>query len=515
MADLLIPIGFLLLLGLLLYASVRITLASFRNVGTAIAEAKAGPARQRSLAATAPAKPSPAFTQAERDLVANLMDGMIARLQHEEAMVEARGTEACVVRLVPQVPVRDAVAPRSWLGGGARLPTGMAWPQIDGTDANLIAQICLSDLPTDMWDGLGPRDGWLAIVSHPESWDVRLLHLTSADVAHAPPAPVGPAYCWTQVDPRPGQIAHLPRVWPQWPVDVVAVRQGDDDPMVEGCYEGQHQRFSAGYDLRDPGLHPFDWPSMLALCDILEAWMGEYWKPPVVGQPNPLSVQLERNRAATGDPNLDAEQRAHVERHVEFLPKLIEASEAARSINARARSQAEEIIAIVRETHAAGEPFSPDDAAAVIDALACIEWERVVRETDPDGGPWAERLRILRLPLTSHDKDATSWVYAYDQRHADLAKRVYCADPTQLPAPQRAHYEPRWRQQAAVEMPSMGHVPMGYVHEFDDDNVTIIEIPTGHLVDWMFGDCHHLVLTMTKADLAAGAWDRVKLQITN
>ncbi len=522
MAELLVPIGFLLVLGLLLYASVRITLASFRNVGAALTAARtapaapAAPSRRRGLVEPQTTTPSPPLTRADSELLSNLLDGMIAQIAHEDAMIDARGNEACVVRLVPQLPIRDAANPRSWLGGGARLPAGMAWPQIDGTNANLIAQICLSDLPPDIWDGLGPRDGWLAILSHPESWDIRLLHLASADVPHVPPAPVGPAYCWTQIDPRPGQIAHLPRVWPQWPVDVVAVRQGDDDPHVEQEYQGHHARYAAGYDLRDPGLHPFDWPSLLALCDVLEAWMADQWKAHDPAKPSPLLDQLNNLQVRATDPELSADQRSRIERSITFLPELIAATDQARAANEDTRARAEEIIAIVRETYAATEPFSANDAEAVVGALGEINWVRVIRENDPGFSDGAERVRMLRLPMTQHDKDATSWVYAYDQRHADLAKRVYCADPAKLPAPQRAEYEPRWREQAAAEMPSMGHIPMGYVHEFEeDDDVTIIEIPTGHLVDWMFGDCHHLVLTMTKADLTAGAWDRVKVQISN
>jgi hypothetical protein len=145
------------------------------------------------------------------------------------------------------------------------------------------------------------------------------------------------AFCWTEGTVREGDLPHLPRQWPQWPVDLVTVRPGDADPWVEGRDQARHQRYAAGYDVREPGLHPFDWTSLLALADTLEAGM-----------------------------------------------------------------------------------------------------------------------------------------------------------------------------------PSMGHVPIGYVHEFDDAaDITLIEIPTGHLLNWMFSDCHHLVLTMKKPDLAAGNWDRVLLQLTN
>lgn len=515
MAELLVPLGFLVLLAGLLYAAVRLTLKSFGNVATAIAQAKQpapaapapAPARKRGL--TPSAQP---LTRADRDLVSQIMDGMLAQLAHEEDMVAARGTEACAVRLAPQVPIRDAASPRSWLGGGARLPAGMAWPRMDGVDACVLAQISLADLPADVWDGLGPRTGWLLLLAHPDSWDVRVQHLPTADVYHAPPRPVGPAYCWSQSEPRAGQIAHLPRLWPQWPVVPVAVRPSDPDPYIEGRFEGQHSRYKAGYDLREAGLHPFDWSSLLALCDVLEAWMADMWKPVDPEQPSPLAEQLRKSKARLADPDLSMGDRQRIEQNIAFLPTLIAATDAARLTNDESRARAKEIIAIVRETHAAGEPFSANDAAAVVDALGAIEWVRVMR----DDNHGAAQVRTLRLPLTRHDMDATSWVYAYDQRHADLAKRAYCADPASLPAPQRAHYEPRWQAQAQHEMPSMGHVPFGYVHDFDPaTDVTLIEIPTGHLVDWMFGDCYHLVLTMKKADLAAGQWDKVLVQISN
>jgi hypothetical protein len=65
-------------------------------------------------------------------------------------------------------------------------------------------------------------------------------------------------------------------------------------------------------------------------------------------------------------------------------------------------------------------------------------------------------------------------------------------------------------------MGGMGHVPWNYVDEFDErDDVTLIELPSSSLMNWRFGDVYSLVITMTKADLAAGAFDRVKMQVSN
>ena len=66
---------------------------------------------------------------------------------------------------------------------------------------------------------------------------------------------------------------------------------------------------------------------------------------------------------------------------------------------------------------------------------------------------------------------------------------------------------------AAHEMGGMGHVPWRYVDEFDErHDATLLELPSGSLTNWMFGDVHSLVITMTKADRAAGAFDPAKLQ---
>lgn len=465
-----------------------------------------------------PVAPAPAeLDESSRQFVADMLAGLTAQVQHEEDMDEMRGQEPCVVRMVPQVPIRDAGCARSWLGGSPRLDPGARWPEIDGTPADFLAQFCLADLPDDIWGGLGVREGWLAIFAHPETGDIRIEHVRDAAVRMVAPNPASAIFSWTQISERDEDLPHLPRLHPEWPVDLVAVRPGDADPYDGTEHQGRHDRYGAGYDISDPALHPFDWDSMMALVDLLERRMAHRWKDADPATPAPLETQLakaeERLREAEAAPerpdNIDA-----LRRNVAFLPQLIAAADEARAINRDARARAEEIIAIVRETHAAGESFSPDDAAAVMGALADIEWAQAVREDDRDYG--GERVRLVTLPLTRHDKDAMLWVYDYDLRHAELAKRAYCADPAALPAAVRAHYEMRWQAEARSEMPSIGHIPMGYVHEFDlSEDVTLIEMPTSQLMNWMFGDCYALVLTMKKDDLAAGAWDRVLMQITN
>ena len=68
--------------------------------------------------------------------------------------------------------------PSSWIGGLPEMPPGVDWPQTDGNAALFLAQIALSDLPDDIWGGLGPKSGWLLFFLAPRDWGgLRVLHV--------------------------------------------------------------------------------------------------------------------------------------------------------------------------------------------------------------------------------------------------------------------------------------------------------------------------------------------------
>ena len=64
-----------------------------------------------------------------------------------------------------QVPIRFDEPARSWLGGLPQMPDNIRWPRTASTGAPLhfIAQIACADLPKQIWNGRGPRDGWLLL----------------------------------------------------------------------------------------------------------------------------------------------------------------------------------------------------------------------------------------------------------------------------------------------------------------------------------------------------------------
>ncbi|NIJ38996.1 hypothetical protein FHR22_003730 [Sphingopyxis panaciterrae] len=451
-----------------------------------------------------------------------MLASMVAQVEHEADMVERRGAETVSLRLVPQIPPRDIGVAASWLGGSPRLDPRMAWPAIRETPADFLAQIDCAALPADLWDGLGPRSGALAFFIHPRDGDMLVVHIAQPGDPVGPPRPLDDpdSFFAPHGGLRFGDLLPFTRrAFPLWPVDLVAVRPGDPDPRdAEAGDDGpDHRLYRAGYDVADKAWHPFDWDSMTAMAEILDMRITRFWREPGDG-PSPIEVQLanvERRLATSDDAEGEPAARALLENQHAALTELVAASRAAAETNRVALSNAQEIIAIVRES-AGRDEFSPAAAAAVMGALQTIRWMKVNRKPDPGGRPGAERIETLTLSLTEHHPDAPLWVHDYHAVWFDHAKHAYAAGSDALPAEALAVLEPYCRELANREMAGIGHVPFAYVHQFDaGSDATMIELPSSGLMSWMFGDADHLVLTMRKADLAAGRLDRPVAQISN
>jgi hypothetical protein len=469
-----------------------------------------------------PAEPAPP-SEADRDMVTQMLGQMVAQVEHEADLIERRGTEPVAVRLVAQIPPRSEEIATSWLGGRPRLDPGMAWPEIREVPGQFIAQIACAALPADIWDGLGPRRGSIALFIHPRDGDAALVHVHEAGDPVEPPHPLDPggSFFAPHGGLRFGDLMPFARAaFPEWPVDLVAVRPGDPDPRTDEEEDGDegfgYRLYRGGYDIADPAFHPFDWDSMTAMVDILAMRIDRFWKE--VEGPSPIDTQLasvERRLTKHDAGDKDALGREGLVLMRTALEELRDAADAARAANYVARIRAEEIIGIVRES-APKMAFSASDAAAVMEALHAIRWTKVNRKPDPEGRPGAELIESLTIPLTQHHVDAPLWVHDYLSIWFDHAKHAYAANPGALSDAARAVLEPWFRDLAGREMPSIGHIPFRYVHEFEEKtHATLLELPTSGLMSWTFGDVDHLVVTLRKADLAAGRWDRPMVQVSN
>lgn len=466
-----------------------------RKAGPEIEHVEIAPSRLARISRKAPLEelgegeydPAP-VADAEPMAVETLLEAMAAEVEeeaHRDERPEDPGADAVTLRLVPQIPPRDAISTNSWLGGRPRLSAGMEWPKIDDQPADFLAQVGCADLPPDLWGGLGPRDGALAFFIHRRNYAMRVLHVRDTGTPIAPPFALNDPDGW--FGPHGGLgfgdlAAFAVRAFPEWPVDLVAVRPGEADPREEGDpNEPGSALYARGYDIADPAFHPFDWGSMTAMVALLEMRLGR------------LMTEAVPPAGASAEDVAGMEQRA--------------------AINREARARAEEIIAIVHDS-ATRMPFSASDATAVMSALHAIHWAKAVRAVDPETG--AERVGTITLPLTTHRADANLWVHDYQTILFDRAKHAWCADPDSLSAPARAFYEPYWRDLAAREMAAMGHVPFRYIHDYDAErDAVLLELPTSGLMSRIFGDCDNLVVTIDKADLAIGDFSKVRVQPSN
>lgn len=411
------------------------------------------------------------------------LEAMISGVEDEAHRIENPDIEEVALRLVPQIPPRDAISTNSWLGGRPRLPAGMEWPRIDDQPADFLAQIDCTDLPQDLWGGLGPRDGALAFFIHRRKHALRVLHLGDTGMPVAPPFTLNDPEGWfgPHGGLASGDLASFAvRAFPEWPVDLVAIRPGDADPRGEGDPDepgaALHDR---GYDIADPAFHPFDWGGMTAMVALLEQ-------------------RLDRLMT-------EAPEEAEAEEYGEM--------EQCAALNREARARAEEIIAIVRDG-AGRADFSASDATAVMAALHAIRWAKAVRSVDPETG--AEQIETITLPLTTHRADANLWVHDYQTILFDRAKHAWCADPDNLSAPARALFEPWWRTLAEREMAAMGHEPFRHVADYDAErDAVLLELPTSGLMSRRFGDDDNLVVTIDKADLAIGDFSKLRIQVSS
>ena len=457
--------------------------------------------------------------EADQAKIGQMLESIVAKIEQEAEQAGRSGGDAVTVRLVPQIPPRDIANPTSWLGGRPRLDRGAPWPEIREIPAVFLAQIRFADLPRDLWDGLGPREGAFALFTHPHDGDPRIVPVAAPGETIDPPRAQDDADHW--FTPRGGLPFGDLRPFggsglPAWPVDLVAVGLGDPDPhdSETGSEEGPTDRFHrAGYDIADPAFHPFDWDLMAALAEILAMRIERFWRD--IDGPSPVEVQIanvDRRLTALDAGGDDATDRATLENMRISLGELVDATAAAAAMNRDARARAEEIVAIVRDSaHKAA--FSASDAAAVMGALQAIRWTRVHRSPDPEGRPGAERIESQILPLTRHHPDAPLWVHDYHSVWFDHARHAYASDPDALSAEALMVLEPWCRELAQREMASMGGAPVHHVRIHDPEtHVTLLELLPSTLIGWEFGGDGPFCLALRKADLAIGRFDRPAVQ---
>lgn len=134
----------------------------------------------------------------------------------------------------------------SWLGGLPSMPNNMNWPIGDGNPYRFIAQINCSDLPAEIWSGLGPRDGWLLIFGGYDSgsMDYKVLHSKEFGVIKDPPSIPKEFY---------GHHSFVsPKVSVSFKQAIKVGRTFEDEEGVLAVIGGRRDKFHPGIEISDP-----------------------------------------------------------------------------------------------------------------------------------------------------------------------------------------------------------------------------------------------------------------------
>ncbi|WP_026792822.1 DUF1963 domain-containing protein [Pleomorphomonas oryzae] len=153
------------------------------------------------------------------------------------------GKQTSVI-LKRQVPIRFGEAPRSWLGGLPMMPENVAWPRAaNGSPLHFIAEIDCADLPANLWNGLGPRQGWLLLFVEVQQLDyetdgdlVQVLHIDQLGPERQPPEDMSTVrlVMWDLIGGQPKIRPGVPKMWRKWPVDLVVQEYTPSDDEAEG-----------------------------------------------------------------------------------------------------------------------------------------------------------------------------------------------------------------------------------------------------------------------------------------
>lgn len=464
------------------------------------------------------------ISKADSQFLNDMLTSMIGQVQHEQDMIAARGKEPLSVRLVPQVPVTNRSLSGAWIGGGALLPQDMAWPEIDDSALQLLVQVDCSLLPAELWEGLGPRSGWLAIFLDPKTIEAKAFHFSDAESYRLSPPVDKDSHIAGYDGRKRARASGYTWGFLRWPVDIVPVIDGKDDPRNDRRSTIGQLAYDRPHDLVTEQCWPFDWATTQLMMDMaLEAYERQLPK----GQSDFLTPEaLSRAEIAVAEAETsgkDAEEVARMRINLDERRAMAAISEFAATYGPSVVERLRELRARV-SAMALSRTFSVEAIVPLLADMQSMTWmHKRVPPTYRDGRKVSDSLRlqegvqVFTLPLTTHHPSANpSWVHPFETQLMEAAKPIYLETSDVLPPTLVALCETIWGDQATSEMGGMGHVPWRYVHEFDEETeVTLVELPTCYLVGWVFGDVDNLVITIKKADLARNDFSKVLVQTSN
>lgn len=234
---------------------------------------------------------------------------------HWPSRPERPAEETVSVVLRKQVPIRFGEESRSWLGGLPRLSEGTGWPHADdGTPLHFVAQVDCAALPGELWGGLGPRSGWLALFvdfgavnEQDDRPFARVLHVDRPGPELPPPANL-PLARYDMPD-----LSVVRRHFRKWPLDCVVTDADTSELTGSALYDApESDRVVSAYNSY-AGDRPLTWrgayivlaglAAKYGAADYEREWRGnslgmmDYPEPDITGR-NAVWAERRENIAA-------------------------------------------------------------------------------------------------------------------------------------------------------------------------------------------------------------------------
>ncbi|MEM9798595.1 MAG: DUF1963 domain-containing protein [Pseudomonadota bacterium] len=392
---------------------------------------------------------------------------------------DARAYQMKPVRLNPIIPPSSDA--KSWIGGTPTLPNGMDWPEAAGEPMAFLAQIYLPDLPEMIWGGLGPRAGSLAFFSVVKNGaltlDIFAIHLDEPSLRSVvSDRDATGFYFGTDGDRAYDLLADcgvsVPRRPFCWPVEVEPL-DGQELPTRPSKLRDRNNPrwlWQREAKLSDPAYQPFNWASARLLVESLRRSQEQ-----IIGW-------RERSR--------------------EKAPKLI-----GRDIASRRRAVGR--LEVIAEDIAMREgPFQELDWEALHKSLLAV-----VVESAEQKEPGSEELCLMPEQSVISERNALkTFLLPFEM----IVKDAYLTEPNAVAGSIREALEAVWRFDAAHEFPTMGGVVgENFPYARYEDPVFLLDLPSGDLVGWMFGDVAHLGIFIAPDDLKAGHFDKCWAAVSN
>ncbi|WP_083217539.1 DUF1963 domain-containing protein [Thioclava sp. SK-1] len=379
--------------------------------------------------------------------------------------------------LILKPVIRSGPPEAGWFGGEPMLPPHVEWPEIDGVPLCFLAQIDLAKLPTQIWSGLGPREGFLVFFNHPNRCDAKVLYVKGDLATRSADVPLPDFRDHGAAAPRYPYYNKFP---------VTAIEHVGQMPEPIGWIPGRSSKFPAPFggdkeelEVANPQQLPFDATSL----DIMIKCMSD-------------EIDLRLRQCAI---QLDKEPMKTARR--KLLSVQTEATETRKAFDEALRN-------------VKGQSFDPEKCAAFIretGSLPLTHFE-LIRGSD------YKVTDINPVFMSLIDPEKSNWSGKYLLKLNNYLFECFVREPDNMSALHRDRIEQICEFRAAHESGGMSHAPHGFIytpHGQGSANEVLLELPSSYLTGWVWGDFYSLVFLIDRKALERGEFEKIMVDITN